>query len=294
MIITTLHETIFAYEQPVSFTFTQTRLRPVSDDGQTCHEFSITIDPDRPLTEAYDYYGNQIHSFNILQPHRTHVVTSRSVVETHRNPFAEKTPLSDFEIRKAQHEFCSFSGPVEDIPPVHQLAAEAGLFDAGDPFAAAQELNRLIFERFTFAPEATHVDSSIADVLADGRGVCQDFAHVFIAACRAASIPARYVSGYLVTRRSLSAEGSPASHAWTEALLPGHGWCGFDPTNNLLANDYYVKIAAGRDYRDVAPTRGIYTGPGIDGMLQVRVHMQIDGESLPRVEAEVLNHARVG
>jgi transglutaminase-like putative cysteine protease len=98
--------------------------------------------------------------------------------------------------------------------------------------------------------------------------------------CRAVGVPTRYVSGYLVTRRSRSAQGSSASHAWVEVLIPQMGWCAFDPTNNMLANDYYIKLAAGCDYRDVPPTRGIYKGFGVTAQMRVRVHTIVEGESL--------------
>jgi transglutaminase-like putative cysteine protease len=133
-------------------------------------------------------------------------------------------------------------------------------------------LNRYIFENFTYCTDSTHVHTCAGEVMQAKRGVCQDFAHVFLAACRACGVPSRYVSGYLVTRRARSSEGSSASHAWVEALVPNHGWCAFDPTNNLLANDSYIKIAHGRNYSDVTPTRGLFKGAGVDCRMSVRVH----------------------
>jgi len=92
------------------------------------------------------------------------------------------------------------------------------------------------------------------------KGVCQDFAHMMIAVCRAMGVPARYVSGYILSRPERSARGGGASHAWCEALVAGHGWRGFDPTNDVLAADAHVKVAIGRDYHDVPPTRGCTAG----------------------------------
>jgi transglutaminase-like putative cysteine protease len=108
----------------------------------------------------------------------------------------------------------------------------------------------------------------VAQIVKDRQGVCQDFAHLLIGLCRAIDIPARYTSGYIVvngnTESSAPTRGSDASHAWVEAFTPTHGWRGFDPTNNLVANDRYVKIAIGRDYHDVPPTRGTYQGGGTE------------------------------
>jgi transglutaminase-like putative cysteine protease len=120
----------------------------------------------------------------------------------------------------------------------------------------------------------TDVTTSIEQIVAGRQGVCQDFAHLLLGMCRAIGIPSRYASGYIV-ERDQSGAGTPsrgvgASHAWVEAFTPTHGWRGFDPTNNLVANDYYVKIAVGRDYSDVPPTRGTYHG-GPDEHLSVAV-----------------------
>ena len=280
MLVTTLHETTFDYARAIERTFTEARLWPVSDLHQTCHEFSLSVDPMRPLLENRDYFGNISMSFNILPPHRRVVVTGRSVVETHRDPFAPQ-PVNDFETHLARLDFLGFDGPIEYSNGVETLRDEAGLmkanaqsswFDDDSVFQAVQKLNTLIFQRFTYCTDATDVHTHISEVFENRRGVCQDFAHIFIAACRAAQIPCRYVSGYLVTRRARSLAGSGASHAWVEALLPEHGWCAFDPTNNLLANNSYIKLAHGRDYRDVTPTRGVFKGHGVECRMSVRVH----------------------
>lgn len=296
MTITILHETSFEYVKPVSASFTEARLRPASDADQTCHEFSLSVDPLRPITTGVDYFGNVLHTFNILDPHRALVVTGHSVVETHRDPFRKPNSTDAFAVQRAQVDFLGFDGPVDHCPAVTDLAREAGLMGRGlmqqqvmgtmrqsqsmftDHFAAAQKLNGLIHKQFAFAPDATDVNTLVSHVMQNGRGVCQDFAHIFLAACREAGFPARYVSGYLVTRRSRSAEGAMASHAWAEVLLPGIGWCAFDPTNNLLPNNYYVKIAVGRDYRDVPPTRGVFKGAGVESRLRVRVYTVVHEE----------------
>lgn len=296
MLITTLHETTYEYERPVHASFTEARLSPLCDAHQESLEFSLSVDPGAPISVGEDYFGNSVHTWNILAPHRILVVSGRSVVRTHRDPFRAQEPLPAWQVRRAQADFGSFGGPIEDIAEVRELAREAGLLGHAlnaeqvlgevcrsqtiftDLFDAAQELNRLIRERFAFSPTTTSVDTRISQVFANGGGVCQDFAHVFIAACRAAGLPARYISGYLVTPASRSAEGASASHAWAEALLPGGNWVGFDPTNNLLANNYYVKMAVGRDYRDVSPTYGLYRGQPGRTTLRVRVFTGVEDE----------------
>ena len=148
-------------------------------------------------------------------------------------------------------------------------------------------LTRLLRRVFTYAPGTTHVNTPLSEVLQNKQGVCQDFAHLMLAICRRQGIPARYVSGYLYTGgRPLSQDDrgdddasrgvsvrDDAMHAWVECLLPDEQWRGFDPTNNLLTNDTYVKVHYGRDYGDVPPVKGVYHGPATH-TLNVTVRVQ--------------------
>jgi transglutaminase-like putative cysteine protease len=146
-------------------------------------------------------------------------------------------------------------------PALEKLAAGIGGERRGDPLSLLKELNQSIFSAFKYKPKATRVNSPIEDALSSRQGVCQDFAHVFIALLRSMRIPARYVSGYLYhgsENQDRSSDG--ATHAWVEAWLPGPGWIGFDPTNNLLASERHIRTAIGRDYADVPPTRGVFRG----------------------------------
>jgi transglutaminase-like putative cysteine protease len=132
----------------------------------------------------------------------------------------------------------------------------------GNPLGLLSELNEAIYKLFSYVPNSTKVDSPIEEALETRQGVCQDFAHIMIALVRRAKIPCRYVSGYMFhrdeTERDRSIEG--ASHAWIEALVPRLGWVAFDPTNNLVGGDRHIRVAIGRDYADVPPTRGVYKG----------------------------------
>jgi transglutaminase-like putative cysteine protease len=123
-------------------------------------------------------------------------------------------------------------------------------------------LNAAIYDLFEYVPHSTRVDSPIEQALSARQGVCQDFAHIMIALVRRLHVPCRYVSGYMFHRdepeKDRSLEG--ASHAWVEALVPGLGWVAFDPTNNLVGGDRHIRVAIGRDYADVPPTRGVYKG----------------------------------
>ena len=148
------------------------------------------------------------------------------------------------------------------MPRADELAAIAAPTRGSPPFEAVQQLMHLVHERFEYRQDITDVETSAVAVLGHSSGVCQDFAHVLIGLCRSIGIPARYVSGYILAGQEPDAptRGADASHAWVEAFTPTHGWRGFDPTNDLLASERHVKMAIGRDYHDVPPTRGSFRG----------------------------------
>jgi len=154
-----------------------------------------------------------------------------------------------------------FRPPVVQTAAVRRLGRLGRSWDPESTDAVVDALRRImtaIERRLTYSPAVTTVSTSVDEVLRLRRGVCQDFAHLFIAAARSAGIPCRYVSGYVYTGAGEPVVG--ASHAWAEAWVPGRGWMGFDPTHAGLAAESYVRLAVGRDYRDAAPTRGVYLG----------------------------------
>src|SRR5205823_6481515 len=157
---------------------------------------------------------------------------------------------------------------VPRLPTVAEMAAPFRVADPAETLGAVRELTEMVYRDFRYRQGVTDVHTTVEHIIKDRQGVCQDFAHLLIGLCRALDIPARYTSGYIARNgkgeSSAPPRGSDASHAWVEAFTPTHGWRGFDPTNNLLANDRYVKIAIGRDYRDVPPTRGTYQGGGTE------------------------------
>ncbi len=140
-----------------------------------------------------------------------------------------------------------------------------------EPSERLDALNHYIHEELEYRPQSTRVDSTLEEVLVGKRGVCQDFAHLMIGVCREMGIPARYVSGYIFTNRSPGVRGQDASHAWCECYLPEVGWRGYDPTNDLLVDERYVRVAVGRSYQDVPPTKGLYRGSAAEEMT-VSVH----------------------
>ena len=150
-----------------------------------------------------------------------------------------------------------------------------------DPLTVLRNLNTRLYDELEYAKDSTKVDSPIEVALTNRQGVCQDFAHIMIALVRGIHVPCRYVSGYVHHDKSYadrSVDG--ATHAWVEALLPGLGWVGFDPTNNLLAGKRHIRTAIGRDYADVPPTIGTLKGSA-NSEMQVRVRVTPSEAVLP-------------
>jgi len=157
-------------------------------------------------------------------------------------------------------DFLRFRAPVKDVEGVREMATRHEVADMSSPIAvehALDELTETIARDFTYDPTVTNVYSAVDDVLALRAGVCQDFAHLFIATARAMGVPARYVSGYIHTPGE---KVVAASHAWAEAWVAGRGWIGFDATRPIRTTPHHVRLAVGRDYTDAAPTRGVYVG----------------------------------
>ena len=159
-------------------------------------------------------------------------------------------------------------------PALSEYMERVGLAPANDPLESLQRLSDTVHDSFTYVPGSTDAASPIEHILESGEGVCQDYAHVMIAIARSWGVPARYVSGYvLVRRRADGQRREVATHAWVDCLLPGLGWVGFDPTNKRVVDERYVRIALGRDFQDVSPTRGVLRGMA-NSTLHVAVRME--------------------
>jgi transglutaminase-like putative cysteine protease len=260
-----VHSTRFRYSAPIAETIMEVRLRPIDGRGQRCLEFELDVSSKMRPGTYMDGYGNHVHYFNLVRNHQGLSVISRSVVETGGELEAE--PGEDLVL-----DFLRFRSPVNDIPGVRQLARRHAVDDPASGAAvekALDELTLAISREFDYDRSVTNVYSAVDDVLKLKAGVCQDFAHLFVAVARAMHIPARYVSGYIHgARESGAREG--ASHAWAEAWVPGRGWVGYDATHPVRAGQNHVRVAVGRDYRDAAPTRGIYVGAAA-GTMEVSV-----------------------
>jgi transglutaminase-like putative cysteine protease len=294
-----LHITEFQYDGPVSESYNEVRLRPMQDEQQSCLSFRISTVPMSQPSAHVDFFGNWVHQFNVLPDHRMLRIETESVVLV-QSP----VPLSgrgismkelDGRLEEIADDFYDLIVPTDYTPHVPELIPliqEAVEASDGTTLGFAETASHQVHTRFRYEKGATQVKSTVVDALTAGAGVCQDFAHLLIAMLRTRGIPARYVSGYLVPRRTAepgaSVEeviGGQASHAWVEAYVPGLGWMPLDPTLDKPVGIQHIRLAYGRDYGDVAPVRGVYKGhAGQRLSVDVRVRPALDDEGCEHLQ----------
>jgi transglutaminase-like putative cysteine protease len=294
-----IHRTIYKYQEPISVGHHLARLAPKNDGRQTLLWHGLDIDP-APSTMAghTDYFGNRVLFFALHGSHKELVVTahSRVIVNDPVIPDPLMTPpwetlrdgvRADELTPDAEAGEFSFPSPFIKPDPVFAKYALTSFIPGRAVLAAAIELNSRMFRDFKFDPKATDVATPILEAFKLRRGVCQDFAQIYIACLRSIGLPVRYVSGYLET---LPPPGKPkmvgadASHAWVSVWCGAqNGWVDLDPTNNCLPSSRHISVAIGRDFGDVSPLRGVVYGSG-DQELKVQVDVRPMSE-LKLVEA---------
>jgi transglutaminase-like putative cysteine protease len=248
------HRTSFSYDAPIAEAYTELRLRPLAGGGQHCGSFRLETNPPGVRVREYrDHFGNEVLHFDVLEPHDRLEVTATSEVMTPPAFVDAGRPPGPLERHDylLPTEHAPFSDPIRAFVARHPADGEGAAQRACELMGAA--LEELVYE-----PGVTDVRTRADEALALGRGVCQDFAHILLAACRVEGIPARYVSGYLYD--PAAADGDAESHAWVDAWDDEHGWVSLDPTHDREQNEHYVRVATGRDYADVPPTRGVWRG----------------------------------
>lgn len=261
------HRTVYIYSGPVSDSYNDAHLCPVSDELQSCESFDLQIHPGNPTPlKRLDFYTNQVHHFEIVPPHTTLEVIASSVVETFADQRDLEVPSVHDQLNGlgTDERFYDFVNASERVSILPMMIHEAhGLAKGSSSIQETiSKVLQFIADCFAYTPGATNVETPVEEVFWHRKGVCQDFAHVMIALCRALRIPARYVSGYFYSEKAIkrTADDNSESHAWVECYLPSIGWVGYDPTHNRRVNTRYVKVAVGRDYTDVRPLSGTYRG----------------------------------
>jgi transglutaminase-like putative cysteine protease len=249
------HRTTYRYEEPVKYTAQTLRLTPRREGAQRTLSWNIRAPGRR--TEQVDAHGNISHLLTLEEPHRSIEIDVRGVVEM-----------------TAEQDFLRFDGtlsPLAYLAPTPLTGTNAQMSSlARERLAGSAPLRQRlldlaagVYEAVRYMPGTTSVEDSAAEAFVRGQGVCQDQAHVFIACCRAAGIPARYVSGYLCTVDGADS----ASHAWVDAWLEdAQGWLSIDVTHLKSTGGHHCRLAVGRDYLDAAPVRGVRRGGGHEEM----------------------------
>ncbi len=289
MKLSVTHRTTYRYMDAVTTSHHEVRLAPRDTENQRAlsHELTVLPVPDA-RRRRFDYFGNRALHFSISEPHRALEVVSTSVVEVSpvAKPRLDATPPWE-QVRARlrvdrRRDVLDAYAMTFDSP--HVVVSEA-LFEYGAPsfgggrpaLEVVRDLVGRIHRDFAYDPRATDISTPLAEVLAQRRGVCQDFAHLAIGCLRAQGLAARYVSGYLLTRPPPGRPkrvGADASHAWFSTFVPDAGWVDFDPTNDLIPSDEHVTVAYGRDFADVTPMRGVIHGGG--GTHQLNVAVDVD------------------
>ena len=269
------HLTKYSYSGDVIDAANQIMLYPINDSYQKVVNQEIIINNNPNIETHTDFFDNTVGTFMITEPHNFLSIESDTEVIT----FPKNLPEATVDVQKQWGELETLKNRAEfiDFLRVEQFSGTSEISDwlksngykAKSPFSVVQSLCEFFFSQFEYVQGLTTVHSTLDEVWKLKAGVCQDFTSIMLQAVRMCGIPARYVSGYISTHQGMT-RGEGATHAWVEAYLPFYGWLGFDPTNNVIANDSHVRLAVGRKYSDCSPVKGVFKGK-VEDDLFVRV-----------------------
>jgi transglutaminase-like putative cysteine protease len=256
MLLTVDHVTRYSYDRPVRGVVQSHRLTPSRFDGQKTLDWAITVTDGVAGGSFRDGAGDLIQGWSVPGPVSEIEVRVRGRIET----------LDLIGVLRGHRELvmphCYLNDTAATRADVAIMALADLATDAANPLAAAHTLADAVADAIEYCPGATKAQTTAAEALALAQGVCQDHAHVLIAAARHGGIPARYVSGYLL----VTDEASEAAHAWAELHVAGLGWVGFDPANRCCPDDRYIRLGSGLDAQDAAPIRGVSRGKGQESL----------------------------
>ena len=260
MRLTVRHSTLYHFDVPMRFVTQSHRLTPVTNASQTVIDWSVSAEGAAFGAGFTDGAGDRISTMTAQGPVERVAVQVEGTVET-----------SDTAgVLRGHREVIA---PRVYLQPTHATLANRALIDLKDAALEGGEVSELsrahrlanaVSDAIAYVVGATGAEATAAEALALGQGACQDQAHALIALCHIAGLPARYVTGYLLTGDETAA--GEAAHAWAEIYLDGLGWVGFDPANRCCPDERYIRLGSGRDARDAAPIRGMSRGGGVEAM----------------------------
>jgi transglutaminase-like putative cysteine protease len=259
------HITKYEYDRPVKESVNEIRIYPFSDSGQETlhHQLNITTNPDIYMIQ--DYWGNRAGMFNLMASHKELVIESKLIVRTLGQANTSLNYGANLETLKnaiADNLSLLELSTINEVELREQISALVKEFYTHDmPVATIiEKCGDYIFNHFNYIKGITTIETTVEEILEHRSGVCQDFAHVMLEMLRSLGIPSRYVSGYICSNKN-GMRGEGATHAWIEAWIPGNGWVGYDPTNNVWVTNHHVKLAVGRNFNDCSPIKGTFKGP---------------------------------
>jgi len=269
------YTTRYAYEQPASDSHNELRVCPTNCRDQKRLDFRLQVTPKASISERRDDFGNLMHLVYVGECHNELTIVADSIVDR-IELLPERGPHTTFSVylrddmaRTQQYgQFLHESRYVPFSPRLRRFFWSVRPSMEEDLTDYTERMISYVRDQFGYDRGTTHVHSTVDDILSAGGGVCQDFAHLNIGLLRLAGIPTRYVSGCVAptfSSRSSRRNGPPvelATHAWIEVMLPGMGWTSFDPTYRSRTTAHHISFAIGRDYSDVPPVCGSYTGSG--------------------------------
>jgi transglutaminase-like putative cysteine protease len=264
-IFTIHHITYYHYDRPVKENNNQLRIIPIDDEKQEVKLFQLQVSGNPSVNIYKDAYGNRVGEFDIFPPHTELTIDSRMTIQTKEEDLLmedlpqvipallEQAVDTDiFLYRFATPE------PIASQAQIENILQELALENKPIPVIASA-CCKYIYDHFKYLKGITTIETTVDEILAHKSGVCQDFAHVLLQLLRTMHIPARYVSGYICPNKS-GMRGEGATHAWVEYYLPGHGWVGLDPTNNIIAGSHHIRLATGINFNECTPIKGIFKG----------------------------------
>lgn len=259
MLVRVEHTTSYRYSQPLLSSTQYLRVTPLSGRTQAVESWKLTV-PGAMTQEWTDQYGNLCHTLTVNQPTTSLEIKVAGLVRTRNTDGIVGLSQSELPpglyLRETEYTACT---PVlQDYADSFRSAVER------DTIEGLHKIMLQIAEDVAYSPGETHVHTKGAEALEQGRGVCQDHAHIFCTICRRLGVPARYVSGYLSA--DMDHEAHASSHAWAEALVDKLGWVSFDPTNKSSATEAHIRSAVGLDYAEASPIRGVRSGGGVETM----------------------------
>ena len=259
-----VHITKYQYNWPIKESINEIRLFPHNFENQDVlqYELHITNNPDVEISK--DYYGNRVGNFNNLEAHSEMTIESRMSVRVNHSlkiPEIDLTTVADLEIEKQKSVLLLRLSYPETIQKQNKINTILKKIDCSDIpiIEIAQKCNQYIYENFTYTKGITNIETTVDEILAMKKGVCQDFAHVLLQLLRTVGIPSRYVSGYICPNES-GLRGEGATHAWVEIYTPTQGWLGLDPTNNIWTMDNHIRLSVGKNFYDCTPVKGTFKG----------------------------------